>query len=1358
MSTTIQPTDPSCSPLPLPAPEMVQEAPSLTIAELGHYWADLTTKEGACLKNFSLNGCTELEFAIAYEAGKASLPPGDDALLAYFFNATPLYLAHFQKYPPAEKRELKIETELCQYLLTSDMSKSRCALQVIGSLNPQCRRISDQQLQVPCADHLFLQTPLDYENSLNFIHWHINQRDHDMFQVLVNGLNLFTPDEAQHSPCTSAACPDSRLMDIYLALKQKKDHWASLRFLSLLATGGYNPIDSKTVLDLPDQLTFIEKMKQFDKLMPRLKSAYKNSRFVRVIEAACSRPAAPRQAAVEALRVCSDAEVLAFAWRLEDEKRVDFLLEAASTIPEEALPFALNHLITLCKTETHVRLVGAYLERLMRAPAALRANYESTLVRLLSKHQTSNELLSAHPNVMQHYFPDLRPLLNIATAGQLMDQMSECYAHVTDTTIVRDLADLLVREKADSALWSKFKTLLTTLVQDGRFVDEVIVVFETVAAAADAVGCFEVTIPQLAKRKPDQKQRIARAYAAAIQLQSDPRTKDRMIGAFADGWLLGQLRKDESWEAFAHLLLYSCAKKDFKDPKVVQGVVQDALWIAPRLLEHDPCHLFSSFEAQVQRFPNRCLVAEEWKPHLARMLVRNPRNSQVLTKLVELAGKAEKRVLQECQKKGETEVIRGCMNSYLETGTFTIPKPTVLPLSEQFQNALQSKKLPLALTLLQKMAGPEWELWRQFIGCLPEKPDHALAEQAWAIWLEKHPIGAHKAEDIPYWKEAIQRILTNVASTSPVLSDFIITRAEKYVAVLGRENSEVLMGSCQELGIAACWNKQTTQPAAILRALLPFRSHALQIKDHFVGCFYLMLANQAEPDLYEVGNRWVLERAAELPLDVEIFKAYSLRPYFPKSVEDQTKILAWIASGLQAFHAQLSWIEKHRIFSALCSGSLEKHSEDQKIHHFANLGVLWDNLLITFPQAQSTNSKCSDYFFSATLTYIDAAMKHLPSKILRHNILAAARNGFLKKAAPFGSQAASVTFRLHNCFNMLSLLPFDFPDDGNIIATCLVDLNDCFIHFIQNSKAELPTYVTKLLFYITRLLNHPKPDVSVTLRTIFENLMESPLIVKANAPVTYNWTTILHTLGLAILQLQPDRRAEAVKMIAKLFSYCTRPSLDKQFVDSCVDMLGSLFFANPHLELLSDEDWKGLIEGQSTRSVRSLMTILRTEIEKMALERTYTSSVALAQLICHANPNDKVLLNELVQHCALGTGTHFKNLCGICESRLNLQLHSQWIRAISSLSKKCVSKNVPIDRTLAASKITMTVSLTTAICALIVDSPSYDLYIPFLREALTGDHELEVAKLIYSLIPESQVVELNNFKENLGFVINLVKK
>ena len=935
-----------------------------------------------------------------------------------------------------------------------------------------------------------------------------------------------------------------------------------------------------------------------------------------------------------------------------------------------------------------------------------------------------------------------------------MDQLDESCAFVSDTKIIRDLAGLLVREQADSALWSKFQSLLTTLVREGKFAEEVIVVFETVARTAAAAGCFEVALPQLGKRKQDQKQRIARAYIAAIQLQSDPIIKDRMIAILPEGWLCGQLRKEETWEAFADLLLYSCSRKDFKDPKVVHAAVQDALWLVPHLLSRDQSPHFANLEALIQRFPSRDL-GEEWKPHLAGLLGRNPGNSQLLTKLIELSSKVEKRVLQECQtlqNGGQTEVVRRCMAAYRMTGTFAMPKPGDASITEQFQNALSSKKLTLALSLLQKMEGPQWELWRQFIGCLPEKPDPVLAEQACSVWLAKHPIGDHKPEDEPYWKEAIQRLLTNVSSASPVLADFIATRMEKYAAVLGKESSEILVRNCRELGIAACWNKQTTQPAAILRGLLPFR-------DHCDDRFFLMLANQAEQDLYEIGNRWVLERIAEPLVDVGLFKRYSLRPYFPKGdVEDQAKFLAWIGNNLTSFQAQISWREKYRIFSVLCSACLENHNEYQKIHYFARVGSLWDNLLATLPQAYRENAKCAEYFFSCTTAYVDAAMKNLPNKILRHNVLIAINQGFLGRAAPFFSQETAVKFRFYQCFNMLSLVPFDFPDEGNCVSITLADLNNCFVHFIQYSNPELSNYVVKLLFYFCPLLNHPNPDITVALRLTLENLIESPLITKPKAKnATSIWVTVLQNLCLVILNLQPERRAAAVKMVAQLFSYCTNPLLDKQIVDPSVNMLGTLFFSNPHIDLLPDEDWNGLIEGQSTRSIRRLMTILRSEIEEMSLEKTFTSSVALARLICHANPGDKTLLRELVDHCALGTGTHFNNLSQKCEPILNLRLHSQWIRAISSLSKKCKAMNTQLDKVLVASKVKMTQALTASVCQLIVDNPTYDLYIPFLQDALTGDFDFEVTKQVHGLLTHSQVAELNDFKERLEFVLNSVK-
>jgi len=1307
---------------------MVQETPSLTIAELGHYWADLTTKEGACFKNFSVNGCTELEFAIAFEAGKAHLPPGDDdALLAYFFNAAPLYIAYFQKYPPREKKELKTETLFAQYLLTHDMPRSLCVLQVLGSLEAisgeNCRLVTQKQLQISWGKNLYLQIPFDYDNCLNFIVWELKQQHPAMYQAFINGLTLLNPEQFSQVPIDVI---DPRLIEIYQALKQKKDYWSIFRYLSLLASAGYNPVDSKMVLDLPDQISFIEKTKQFDKQMPRLRAAYKNSRFAPVLEAACGKPSAPRQAAVEAMRVCTDAEVLSFAWQLEDEKRVDFLLDAASTMPLEALPFALNHIIKNYKEDK--KLIEAYLERLKRTSSAINTNYEPILLGLLL---------------------DLGPQLSMETAGEVMDQLGKCSSLVRSTVLVRNLAELLVRENADSALWSKFQSLLRTVVGDARFIEDVIVALETVAGIPAAASCFEVSIPQLGKRKPDQKQRIVLAFATAIQLQTDPEMGARMIGALPEGWLSGQLRKEETWEAFANVLLCSTGRKDF-----AQSAIPDALWVAPHLLSKADSPLFARFEALVLRFSIRQL-GDEWKPHLARMLVRNGRNSLLLTKLMELAAKTEKRVLQECQtlqQQGQIERVRGCMSSFIETGTFKIPKPSAPSLSEQFQNALKDNNLSLALSLLGKMKGPDWELWGQLFEHLPEKPECAFAAQGWSTWVEKHPIADHKPEHDPYWSKAIERLFINVDSDSPIVSNFITTRAEKIAATLGKENREILIGGCLELGTAACWNKQCTQPAAVLRALLPFCSDTERIKEHFEDCFYLMLANQAEADLYEIGNRWYLERIGKTPGDPAIFKAYSLRPYLPRSREDQIRSMGWITACLSNFHSQISWIEKYRIFSVMCKGSFETHTEQEKVDHFAKTAVLWDNLLISLHQEQRTNPKCANLFYTATLAYMDAIMQHLPNKLNKYNGLVALRKGFLEHTAKYCSQETAVAFRLNNCFHMFSLLPFDFDERSNHLAQSLVDFNDCVIHFIHNKKTELPNHVSKLILYFGHLLNHPHPQIIPSLKVVLENLMESSVITKAKGSTPSIWSSILKTLCLGMLTVRNENHAEAVKMVSQLFSYCTRPSLDRQFIDSSVDMLGSLFLANPHLNCLSDEDWKGLIGSQSLRSVRRLMAILRKEIKGLSIAITYNSSAALARVICHANSLDKAFLNELVEHCQLGTGPHFSKLCKNCEPLLYLRLHSGWIRAISSLSKKC-----SLDKALIERKIAMTRALTDAVCELIVDGPSYHLYSPFLMDAMSDDFQLEVTKLVHSLLPESSVSELNDLKAGLKQVLELVK-
>lgn len=374
MSTPIKLTDYTYPPPSLAAPETVNVAPSLTSAELGQYWADLTTKGYSPLRG-SCESMTEAGFCEAYQLGIQHLPAGDEPRIAYFFNAVPLFVKHLNKFPPFYQTEItETPTDLALFLRSHNFTLIRSVLQLIGSLEAKsgkkCREISADQLQITWESKtttLYLQLPLEYEQSLDLISQQL--ADPNTIRCLSDALNIFSPDIGSPS---SAAHPDDRLMGIYRALNGKSNFYASFRFLSLLAHAGFNPIDTNTVLDLPEQMVFIARTKQFDKLLPRLRSGYKNSRFASVLEAVIERVQkahdTPRQAAVEALLVCNDSQVLSSAWRLEDEKRVDFLMETASTMPEEALPFALNYLIRICKMESspvpiadQVRLLGAYL-------------------------------------------------------------------------------------------------------------------------------------------------------------------------------------------------------------------------------------------------------------------------------------------------------------------------------------------------------------------------------------------------------------------------------------------------------------------------------------------------------------------------------------------------------------------------------------------------------------------------------------------------------------------------------------------------------------------------------------------------------------------------------------------------------------------------------------------------------------------------------------------------------------------------------------------------------------------------------------------------------------------------------------
>lgn len=312
----------------------------------GNYWVDLTIVE-------------------AFEAGKKLLPPGDEPLIAYYINAIPLFLKHLGVFPPpvaAQPSSNDLALFLCSskefFLLSSILQVVGCLEASIEREGQRCRKISENQLEISWKTDppLYLHLPVFFEESLELIGEALKHNEPATAQLISRALDLVVPSFFDLPAQGCARGRNETLNEIYRAFCRRKNFYAAFKLLFLFKGAGWNPLETRTVLDLPEQLSFIARSNQFTRLLPVLRAVYADTRFAQLLEEMIEKNSE------EPFLTCNDVQLLTSAWTSDTPKRADFLVESAATMPEVALPFALAY---VCKSD-QTEVVGAYLERLLR--------------------------------------------------------------------------------------------------------------------------------------------------------------------------------------------------------------------------------------------------------------------------------------------------------------------------------------------------------------------------------------------------------------------------------------------------------------------------------------------------------------------------------------------------------------------------------------------------------------------------------------------------------------------------------------------------------------------------------------------------------------------------------------------------------------------------------------------------------------------------------------------------------------------------------------------------------------------------------------------------------------------------------
>ncbi len=1261
--------------------------------ELKRYWVNLTTK-GFSGANPPEN-LTPMELTTAFTLGKLDFPKGDESLMAFFFNAHPLFCR--LQVPPPRCSTITLSTPLGQFFVSHDFNLIVSVLQLVGYLEASngshCRRVSEELVEIRW-DHdppLYLVLPLDLTHTLENLSHNLKVNEPATLACLAKAMALFLPTLPAAPPQTLIRAAQSQLIELYQGFCRYEDFATATRFLFLLKCAGWDPADIVPALTLPDLI---------DK--PGMKEVFAGTRFAPLIEKES------RQEVFEELLTCRDLSVLSKVWSDEQiEKRPEFLERAAATMPEEALPFALCLVCKLCdpkairlSPEERLNLLGAYLIRMkgQNPPFSFAISYE----------------------------PKVRELID---------------HHLRDLSSSPRLADLLVKEALGWKRWDRLALLLIHLQKGDSSLEEVVKVLETVATVTEATPCFEMRITRPGQRlSREQKFRVAKAYATFAQLTGNSAV---MREPLDQTWILGQLRKEDSWQQFTRFC-------------VSQGIAREehARWVAPMALASaEPCR---DFEVIVESLDAKSLDQAMWKPILTEILLRNPANLSLFDKLLSLTSGTEKECLQQCRALGVEERKRH-LETYKNTGSIAELIPRVPTLEEQIDEALTQNDHCKALALLKKAPPPSWELWDRLIRSAPPKE---LLEEIWKTWLQNHPIEQFKLADEPYWLNAIQHLLAKLEHNAFV--DFFLKEALTYAERLEGESSSVFTPLCLNNAIHFISNQAPPNRTAILHQIRAFDlSPALiqkfgnptkQLQFEFQAVFNLSLAQQREEALSAVGLRWCLEqmeqaKSGDLTNIPKLLKFYSQYGFVPKTPQAQEIFLEWIdLCASQEFFTQLSWLEKNLLLTTLCSFNSPSQKGSECDHR--RIENLWEQLLFTYRNHEAeVRKRYAELFFLSIKNYLNFSMRNYPED--KFEFLEKFRQMYKEDFEPYlPEESLKVVMRKRVELFLCSLIFSIRPLQAQPVTQALTDLMGTIPFLKTGVMVDSEPAVGAFRNAIPDILNLPDPKISPLVLHFLNNLMTFAWVQEASPGFAFGWDSILSAL-CSCMAFCENRRPEITPLVAEVFMNCTHPNrvkerfgkVDPHLINRCIIPMGKLFIAMPNSDCLSALQWHNLINGLSNESMEKMTSSLLAEKEQGNPNRSYLNILAVARIIRHttvANPN---FIKTVERLCNEGLKRCYLLLLKIKEPTFKLELIAFWILALSS--------HKGLNQKLTACKTDLTTKLTTLVCELINDKESFKVYSRFIIDALGNDPE--VAKAMHAVLATIEKPELTELKK---FVAN----
>ena len=1373
------------------------------ICALGNYWARLTTcgpaLNGAKLEELLTNALpfpAEPLIASGCEFGLNFIPLTNAALIAYHFNVWHL---------PATRPDLRgipAEKPIEKLLISHDYYLVRAVVQVVGVMQqglPLQEGLRCGQIMGTSHLEMFwgstIVMPLNFEKALDNLIFCLRADQQATVSCLSDALEIFIPSCAAVTSLDPHKKSDKRLLEIYHALGYDE------RFFFLMAHDGRISLDEHAVLELPNQVAKAE-------MLESLRELYRGTRFEHVFNAVedkvasleCRTPEACRQAAMEALLLCEENQILSLAWAAAPQVEDDFLIKTAQTMPAAALPYAMKHVRESREIALHV----TYLERLIRQyPHTLYLTYGPQLVELLEACFQKD--------------PTLR--------GQLM-----FYPHVfvtMDPTPLKSLRENLPLVKTDLRVWWSHLLVIEQMAQEKNSFEELDAIFLEAFTSSPLKLKIQPRFNEihegvLQRQRRHRVQRlitltsnplsdVEEVHALCAQVKPAPHEIPRLLDCFYDYY---SDHSDQKMDGIKRCLSYFAAAGDGR------------------------------FKPKNEKGPNK---------------VRNPAPAQITP--AKAAPGPVVAVTPAVTKKAAPPPVDEKTRMREQVVQLVSKRPVstknlheVLSLLEK----LPSREWDLWLQLFSCMTAADQKTPSthplQELAYLQELSK--LHDHSWRVWLKKHPLSDIKTEDGEYWELAVDALFSKMSSATPIFSTFLTTQALRHIDKLEGKACKRMVIVCLELGVISCL--KTSHEAAKLKLLTLLGIITSSTVRKKVGCYpvllmkeeyqnylHIELAHQPEPALSRPGEEWICSRINEIAVDSEsnqnLFKAYCTNSFLPNDPSRQDVIFIWAIKSWEVHKTSIAWSE-----SCLLLRTLSRCSFDElPPPYLSNLRTIWMHMVAGSPLAVSSGvlPMFPPIFEEATQLVMDASMKYAKEPTEKREALDFMYEHFPNQSTCFVRDEARSEFYLNYCAYMFGLMPTSDTDVLRSMQNALIEVQRqggylrkgsnpvcqrtikafklafpeilnayCLIedeldvkrtaftflrHVFNNFAAKFDSdqiraqLRLRLCFYIFPLVQERSPAACAAAKIALEDLnMCQRYLTKTNDVYGQKCVAaFIEAIPYLLDQNDTEVTASVQRIIDNLLKieWAARSTPDKaSMIEDCFIRATSSeriilhetvdnqieFYARwqvaintfaaqlkipMHQELVSR---LSVVRLELTRLVLSCIHDEQSYIEKhsillRALDSELESpeailsalhslrnnslfhSMTAATLLRHIKPTLATSLPTIEQFCI----DSITSTLMPCPSRQHLTIRAVWIYALSSFMKKLTKRSevlVELNRRL-------TTELTQGVLQGIAETQSYQSFSKFLYRALEAD-DLQVAEAMLAALPSDLSQELIGFK------------